>query len=400
MTFLHNCKTGELAAAQASQKLLSWLMDKALPIWFEEGWDQHHGGFQEAIGLTGGKACALSKRARVQPRQIYSFIEAGKLGWNGPWAQTAEAGLKWYLDHYRLPDGTVVASIAPDGTMEDSRYDFYNQAFAFFAYSQVAIAFPHRQADLIETARALLTVLRDRYGHSDRGFHEAAPERAPLCSNPHMHLFEASLALETIDSDGPWRDLSDEIAGLAMERFIDPINGGLREFFDLDWSPMPDDNGRIMEPGHQFEWSWLLARWGRLRRNAKALQMARRLYQVGETHGIDPKRQVAVMALNDDFTLRDPLARLWGQTEWIKAAVILADQSVGIEREAYLRDVVRAVNALFLYFDAAPAGLWRDKMLADGSFVDEPAPASSFYHIICAISELHSFIQTLDSLEQ
>ena len=30
----------------------------------------------------------------------------------------------------------------------------------------------------------------------------------------------------------------------------------------------------------------------------------------------------------------------------------------------------------------------RDKLRADGTFVDEAAPASSFYHIVCAILEL------------
>jgi mannose/cellobiose epimerase-like protein (N-acyl-D-glucosamine 2-epimerase family) len=33
-------------------------------------------------------------------------------------------------------------------------------------------------------------------------------------------------------------------------------------------------------------------------------------------------------------------------------------------------------------------GLWRDKLLADGTWIDEPAPASSFYHIIDALRVL------------
>jgi mannose-6-phosphate isomerase len=41
------------------------------------------------------------------------------------------------------------------------------------------------------------------------------------------------------------------------------------------------------------------------------------------------------------------------------------------------------------------SGLWRDKQKADGSFVDEPAPASSFYHILCAIYELDDCLKRL-----
>jgi mannose-6-phosphate isomerase len=33
-------------------------------------------------------------------------------------------------------------------------------------------------------------------------------------------------------------------------------------------------------------------------------------------------------------------------------------------------------------------GLWRDRLNSDGTFVQEPAPASSFYHIVCAILEV------------
>jgi mannose-6-phosphate isomerase len=33
-------------------------------------------------------------------------------------------------------------------------------------------------------------------------------------------------------------------------------------------------------------------------------------------------------------------------------------------------------------------GLWRDRLLPDGTFVDEPAPGSSLYHIISAVSAL------------
>ncbi|MEJ8476136.1 AGE family epimerase/isomerase [Roseibium algae] len=381
----------ETEIRHTSDRFISWLTHDALPVWLHEGVDQRHGGFYEAIDPADVKGCSVAKRARVQPRQIYSFIEAGNLGWTGPWQKTVEAGLDWYLAHYRHPDGTFASAVQPDGTVSDETFDLYNQAFAFFAYSQAAAALPDRAESLMADARSLLTHLRSEYGHSERGFREANPDCAPLCSNPHMHLFEASQALELIDTTGPWIALTDEIANLAMDRFIDPINGGEREFFDLDWSPMPDDRGRVMEPGHQFEWCWLLARWGILRGNAKAIQMARRLYQIGESYGIDRDRQVAIMALNDDFSVRDPLARLWGQTEWIKAAVILAEHSSGPERTAYLQDILRASNALFLYLDAAPKGLWRDKLNANGEFVEEPAPASSLYHIVCAISELHRF---------
>jgi mannose/cellobiose epimerase-like protein (N-acyl-D-glucosamine 2-epimerase family) len=58
--------------------------------------------------------------------------------------------------------------------------------------------------------------------------------------------------------------MADEIAELALSKFIDPKSGGLREYYDGDWNAAPGVDGRIVEPGHQFEWAWLLLRWGQL----------------------------------------------------------------------------------------------------------------------------------------
>jgi mannose-6-phosphate isomerase len=48
---------------------------------------------------------------------------------------------------------------------------------------------------------------------------------------------------------------------------------------------------------------------------------------------------------------------------------------------------VQAVQGLEKFFAVPVPGLWRDILNPDGSFVEEPAPASSFYHIVCAIAE-------------
>jgi mannose-6-phosphate isomerase len=45
------------------------------------------------------------------------------------------------------------------------------------------------------------------------------------------------------------------------------------------------------------------------------------------------------------------------------------------------------MRALALYLDVDTPGLWRDRSLPGGGFVEEPAPASSLYHIACAIAE-------------
>ncbi|MCK7612105.1 AGE family epimerase/isomerase [Roseibium sediminicola] len=378
-----------------SLDLTGWLVDSALPVWSEKGIDSERGTCHEAIELATLTGTASPCRARVVARQIYSFLEGAKLGWTGPAEDIVTTLHDWYAATFLSEAGHFAAAVDSSNNICDPTFDLYNQAFSLFGFAQVAAALPARSAGATELASNLLKLLLEKYRHPETGFREDNPDRLPLRSNPHMHLFEACLAWESVSDDPAWRDLSDEIAELALTRFIDPVSGGLREFFAMDWSPSPDDTGRTVEPGHQFEWAWLLVKWGQARGDAGALIAARRLYDIGWTYGIDESRGVAFMALNDDFTVRDPLARLWAQTEWIKAAVALARLSSGPERDAYLADIPDAVRALQTYFEDVPAGLWRDKMTADGTFVEEASPASSLYHIVCAISELDAFARSI-----
>ena len=109
------------------------------------------------------------------------------------------------------------------------------------------------------------------------------------------------------------------------------------------------------------------------------LEMARRLYANG-LRGVDAQRQVAMNALWDDFSVRDRTARLWPQTEHLKAALSFGDDD----------QVLCAAQGLAKYLDVPARGAWRDKMQADGSFLDEPSPATSFYHVLIAVLELQA----------
>ena len=80
------------------------------------------------------------------------------------------------------------------------------------------------------------------------------------------------------------------------------------------------------------------------------------------------------------------MARFWGQTEWLKAALRLA-VVVPEKRTEYLHSANRALNAITPFLATSITGLWYDKLLEDGTMVNEPAPASTFYHIVCAIYE-------------
>jgi mannose-6-phosphate isomerase len=364
-------------------ELKTWALEHAFPLWWIVGADHVQGGFFEKIALDGSPVEA-PRRARVQPRQIYSYAVAGLLGWNGPWKQALKHGLDFYLGNYRRPDGFMRTLVAGDGRPLDDKVDLYDQAFGLFGLAMASQVLPER-ADLPVLATRLRDALHANLKHPVAGFEETVPRSLPLLSNPHMHLFEASLAWIEAGGDPTWRAMADEIAELALAKFIDPVSGGLREYYDGDWNPMPAIQGRIIEPGHQFEWAWLLLRWGRLAGRDDATAAALRMIAIGEGPGVDARRGVAIFALLDDMSVHDGIARLWAQTEQIKAGV-LAARVTGDAR--WWTTAANGAEALLKYLDTPVQGLWRDKLRADGTFIDEAAPASSFYHIVCAILEL------------
>jgi len=383
---------------QAEQALLgsmrdtmkAWLIDKALPIWWEVGADRVHGGFHERLALD-GTPCRDPRRARVQARQIFAFAVAGRLGWDGPSRQAVDHGLAFFRRAYELEEGAFRTLVAADGTALDDTVVLYDQAFALFAMATAGTVASDPRP-LAASASRLRRHLQATLKHPIGGFEESAPPSLPLKANPHMHLLEASLAWVE-EGDGAdaaaWNALADEIAGLALAHFIDPETGYLKEFFDARWRPVAGQDGRIVEPGHLFEWAWLLVRWGKLRGRADAIAAARRLAELAETTGVDPARNVAVNAILDDGAPLDPGARCWPQTERIKAAVALAGVAeTRAERDLWASRIAAGVSGLSAYLDVPTPGLWRDKLQADGTFVEEPAPASTFYHIVCAIEEL------------
>jgi len=365
-------------------RLKTWVNGSAYPLWWETGADHVKGGFFEVLGMDGQPEDG-ARRGRVLPRQIFSFSLAGELGWTGPWREAIEHGLAFYLSAYRRPDGLFRALIGPNGEGLDDNATLYDQAFAMFAMAAVARVAPDKAGIMQGIALEVRGKLFATRKHPLGGFFLTDPPTAPQGSNEHMHLLEACLAWTEVGGDPSWRALADEIGELALSKFIHAESGQIREFFDLDWNQASGVTGRICEPGHQFEWGWLLLRWGRLAGRQDAIAAALKMIDAGEAHGVDPERGAAINALLDNFQVHDNGARLWPQTERIKAAVL----AVGVTGDKkYWAMAAAGAEGLLAYLRTPIPGLWRDKYQPDGTFVEEPAPASSFYHIALAIAEL------------
>jgi D,D-heptose 1,7-bisphosphate phosphatase len=366
--------------AEAARK---WLFDEALPLWWTVGFDPASRTFHERIDQT-GKPVLLPRRIRVQARQTFVYALAGELGWTGPWREAAEAGAGALLKHGIRKDGGTRFSLTPSGeNIAEGGRDLYDTAFVAFALASAAKALD--RADYAEEGRKLVDWTFSNWAHPAGGLNEgdlvAVPPRR---QNPHMHMLEAMLQLFAATGDHALLDKAGGLVELLETKWVSPRWGALLEYFDDDWTPRPGDEGRIAEPGHQFEWSWLLDRYARL--SGKHISpTAGRIFLHGEVYGVDQANGVTLDETWAEGGARTPTSRFWPHTERIKANIVRFEQTGSISAA---RNCAQAFDVLMTYCDVPVRGLWRDRRLPDGSFVDEAAPASSFYHIALALSEL------------
>src|SRR5215471_8333210 len=125
------------AVEAASERLVSWLVNAAYPIWSTQGIDMVHGGFQERLTLSGDPTDD-ARRARVQPRQIFAFARAPSLGWKGDANGALAQGLSYFLTRFRRPDGLFRTLVSADGTPLDERALLYDQVFALLGFATAA----------------------------------------------------------------------------------------------------------------------------------------------------------------------------------------------------------------------------------------------------------------------
>lgn len=382
------------SAAKLKQRAAAaraWLFEHALPLWWERGFDRAAKCFHERLNLDGSPVSA-PRRIRVQARQTAVYARAGRLGWGGPWREATEAGAAVLLQRGLRADGGVRHALDDSGHPLDDRRDLYDLAFVVFALAEAAQALGERP-DLITAAAELADWAARNWSHPQGGFREGdITPTPPRRQNPHMHMFEAMLALHEASGEPRHLDRASEIARLLETRLLDARHGALPEYFDDAWRPQAGGEGAVCEPGHHFEWSWLLCRWHALG-GGNLGEVAEKLRVHAEIYGVERDSEAVYDAVFLDGRARVTSSRFWPHTERIKANLVRYERT----RDPNAADAAaRAFDMLMRYCDTPLKGLWRDKRLPEGVFVEETAPASSFYHAMLAMFELIRVADALD----
>jgi len=359
--------------------LRTLMTERSLPLWAREGWDSSRGGFVERLGPDGKADQLAPRRVRVQARQIYSFAIAARLGWYPQGRDIAMKGMEYMLAKARSPDGRpgFVHLIDPDGNVLNPLRDAYDHAFVLLAMATLYEL--SGDASLRGEMDSLVAFLDRELRSPHGGYIEGIPPTLPRRQNPQMHLFEAMIAAFDATHELSYQNRAGDLFGLFAASLYDARRQALGEYFEEDWSRIEPV---VVEPGHQAEWVWLLRGFERVtgcptgRYRAQLLSSALRY------------RDEATGCLIDEGdaegNIRKSTRRLWPQTEIAKAWIAQAE----VGEQGAADKACEALARLHRHYLSHPVpGGWYDQFDRDNRSLVDTIPASSFYHIICAIAE-------------
>ncbi|MGE3164904.1 MAG: AGE family epimerase/isomerase [Planctomycetota bacterium] len=348
--------------------------------------DQRGGGFHEALGAN-GVATSEPKRLVVQCRQVYVFSHAARLAGPPECLEAARRGVEFLTEHYWDESaGGWFFSVGPADHAADRTRDLYAHAFALFALAHHHAA--TGDAGALAAALATQRFIDERFRDPvNGGFHEALdPELQPLPrvrrQNPHMHLLEAALALADSSGHSAATSLAEQLYALMRQRFLDVATGTLREFFTDDWQFHPEE-GHVVEPGHHFEWAWILERYADLTDTAEARGLADALREWGWHHGRDAVHGGIFDAVDPRGTpLRDS-KRIWPQLEVLKAFAVHHERTLDPNSRERLVAALGYLRERYL----RPDGSWIEHLDRSGAPTNQRLPGSTGYHLFLGLTE-------------
>ncbi|MDR3489675.1 MAG: AGE family epimerase/isomerase [Bradyrhizobium sp.] len=360
----------------ADRESLHSFLNVARAVWLAQGLDRN-GLFHERLDFAGRALTPPLRRVMAQARQIFVYCDAALDGFEREGGEVALRALErlfiLYSDDGDLSRGLAFA-LAPDGSIADSRRDSYAHAFVLLALS----AAYRLDGDPRHLGRADALdgfVAAHLTDHNHGGLWSCVPPRdRDKLQNPLMHLFEAYLFLHHAAPERPYLKKAGAIARLFRERVFDHAAAALPERMRTDWSCC-DSAERHFEPGHHFEWIWLLGCYDAAS-GENHIRLREALWRTALGAGLDARRR-CYDAVDMNHVPARSSVRLWPHTEGVKAACSM--MRFDPDRADRLREDM--LTALFdLFLNRPFTGGWIDHFDADRPLVDF-VPATSLYHL-------------------
>ncbi|KVN92387.1 N-acylglucosamine 2-epimerase [Burkholderia ubonensis] len=359
------------ASAQAAQ-LRRHFTHVVLPIWRGSGFDRAlQLPFEAVDPATHAPLPVARYRAMACARQLFVFAQAGEADHA---ATLFDALCRRFRD---ARHGGWHYSIDAAGAPLDTTKDLYTHAFIVFACAAYHAASGERAARTVAEDTAAL--IQDRFAPQRGDALLDAARHADFSSsgsgalqNPLMHLTEAWLAASGAFGDAAFDDALARTAQAVERTFVDTATGCVAEL------PLGSADNRF-EPGHQFEWFYLVDAAGARVAHTGLRDALARAFAFAERHGVDARTGGVSAALDAQGACLDGTQRIWAQTEYLRA---LATHG-GTPASAPLAAQIERFAARFLH----PRG-WFECKTADGQVSRADMPSTTPYHLATAYAAL------------
>jgi len=363
-----------------------------VPKWYG-AFSDPNGGFYERLG-KGFKAVPTgSRRLVTQCRQLSIYSHAALVSGQKNYPHL-EAQFGFIYEHYFNPvTGLWHFSLGDDGKVNDKTCDLYALSFVIFACSHYYRLSEDERAK--DTARQVLHLIDTKF-RLPVGFAEALDENGKILpkmrrQNPHMHLLEACLFAAETWNDPAYELMADEMTFLFQNYFYDARRVALIEFFEDDLTPH-HEKGADLEPGHFFEWVWLLKKHGALKGDASLHDpFAVKLFEWANAHGWDTTYGGIYDVVAPDGTVKADTKRIWPFCEALKANALML--TLAPDRQA-VKDRVSAMVDVFEDKYMQERGFWTEWLTRDLKPAADYMPGTTPYHVYFGI------VETLEVLEK
>lgn len=361
--------TSSASTAALAALLRTHFTQVVLPIWRGPGFNAALGLPCEAVGHDHRPLPAVRYRAMACARQLFVFSQAGDVAH----ADVLFDALRHYF--HDTQRGGWFYSVDGAGAPLDTTKDLYTHAFVVFACAEYLVRSGNRDAlDVMNETSAQIV---DRFAaHGgllnaalDAGF--STVTGTPV-QNPLMHLTEAWLAAHDATRDAAFATSLTRLVEAIARAFVHRPTGCIAEL------PSGSVDNRL-EPGHQFEWFYLVRRAAVLLGQSDLDAALTRAFDFAETHGIDHATGGVYASLDEAGAITDSAQRIWAQTEYLRALATKGDAAAN----ARLPQQIERFRERFLRSDG-----WIESMTAEGKIMRAEMPSTTPYHLATSYASL------------
>lgn len=350
-----------------------------IPNWVNYGFTPQ-GYSYESLALNWEHNPVGRIRLLTQCRQLYTLSHASELGYLNGFEAQIRSLFTFTVEQYFI-DGRWIFSRDDELNILDQKSDAYALAFVMLAFSH------YYQLTGDQTALQYIELteqfLEQNMRHPNGGFYEAYPIETHITrrQNPHMHLLEGFVAAYHATKQAKYITHIEQICELAHQHFVEPNTHTLREFFKADLT-LDDETGHLVEPGHHFEWAWLLHQTHNITNRQQDLDLANRLWQSAIQFSQPSNGGIINSFDGNTGETVDAEKRIWPITEYLKACCVIPMSSD--ERFARIETALAFIQEQYFLDN----GRWIEYLDAQNRSKGFPLPGTTGYHIFLGLAEV------------